>query len=207
MLSLQLQVQKGGCQANSAHDSRLGSTTPSGKSVPTWTSTGCCWLTGGVLVDVQFYPVPWGGGGCQNCYVQDPTMEELTNHTRSAIRFALENPDIVDSDSVVLVGPFLLSAVDAQCFLKKELDEKEINGQGLSRVSCPSSYCGAPFFSILQSAWNENDEGRAACAQASLIPSQALLISSLAYVCSFLSVCSFLLYFQVTSLFFLFLLL
>jgi len=32
----------------------------------------------------RYYPVPWGGGGCVDCYVQDPSLAELEQHTKEA---------------------------------------------------------------------------------------------------------------------------
>ena len=36
------------------------------------------------------------------CYVQDPTMDELTSHTASAVRFAADNPAVAESGNTCM---------------------------------------------------------------------------------------------------------
>ena len=54
--------------------------------------------------------MPWGDQGkvsCvealgHTCYVQDPTLDELANHTKDAVKFALEHPKSVEVQAVII---------------------------------------------------------------------------------------------------------
>eukprot|EP00041_Stephanoeca_diplocostata_P014473 m.263757 g.263757 ORF g.263757 m.263757 type:complete len:157 (-) comp19708_c0_seq42:233-703(-) len=58
----------------------------------------------------EYIDLPWGDQGHKACvlalghpcYVQDPTMAELTAHTRDAVEFALANPAIVEANAVII---------------------------------------------------------------------------------------------------------
>jgi hypothetical protein len=58
----------------------------------------------------EYIDLPWGDQGktfCVEklghaCYTQDPTMDELGNHTKDAVAFALANPSVVESSSVII---------------------------------------------------------------------------------------------------------
>jgi len=58
----------------------------------------------------EYIDLPWGDQGhtaCVEalghpCYVQDPTMPELTAHTKAAVAFALANPSVVEANAVIV---------------------------------------------------------------------------------------------------------
>eukprot|EP00038_Savillea_parva_P009713 m.185359 g.185359 ORF g.185359 m.185359 type:complete len:423 (-) comp16422_c0_seq1:186-1454(-) len=58
----------------------------------------------------EYIDLPWGDQGktaCVEalghaCYVQDPTMPELTAHTKAAVAFALANPTTVEANAVII---------------------------------------------------------------------------------------------------------
>ena len=66
----------------------------------------------------EFIDLPWGDQGrvaCvealgHTCYVQDPTLDELSNHTKDAVKFALEHPRTVEVQAVIMY----VAAVDLQ---------------------------------------------------------------------------------------------
>jgi hypothetical protein len=58
----------------------------------------------------EYIDLPWGDQGhvaCVEdlghpCYVQDPTMDELTAHTKAGVAFALANPATVEANAVII---------------------------------------------------------------------------------------------------------
>lgn len=58
----------------------------------------------------EYIDLPWGDQGrtaCVEalghpCYVQDPTMEQLTAHTQAGVAFALANPTVVEANAVII---------------------------------------------------------------------------------------------------------
>ncbi len=46
--------------------------------------------------------MPWGGSGCIDCYVQDPTMDELEEQTRAGVAFAASQPSTVEAQAVII---------------------------------------------------------------------------------------------------------
>ena len=60
----------------------------------------------------EFIDLPWGDQGhtaCVEklghaCYVQDPTMDQLTQHTKDAVSFALAHRDNATEANAVIIG-------------------------------------------------------------------------------------------------------
>jgi hypothetical protein len=86
------------------------------------------------------YPVPWGPPtpqcgpvGQEKCYTIDPTMDELTNFTASAINFTLSHPTIAPAQTVLVsawnehdeghwVAPSLQDGPQKLVAIKKAID-------------------------------------------------------------------------------------
>ena len=58
----------------------------------------------------EYIVLPWGDQGHTRCvlklghpcYVQDPTMQQLEDHTAAAVRFALRNPEAVEAEAIII---------------------------------------------------------------------------------------------------------
>lgn len=58
----------------------------------------------------QFIDLPWGEQGQKSCvealghtcYIEDPTMQELQDHTRDAVSFSLQNPAVVEARAALV---------------------------------------------------------------------------------------------------------
>jgi hypothetical protein len=55
----------------------------------------------------QLIPMPWPNGSCKNgpgnCYVEDPSMAQLTQHVADALNFTIANSaGVTEANSVII---------------------------------------------------------------------------------------------------------
>ena len=50
----------------------------------------------------EYYPMPWSNPKCKECYVQDPTMDELAAQTAAGVAYARQHAGVVEAQTVII---------------------------------------------------------------------------------------------------------